>query len=407
MHEVARNEENLTERKRGSTYKRGREDWGRVRKLPSGKVQAGYTTPQGQFVLSPKTFTTLTDAREWLTMTRSDIMRGVSSNTSYEDSQAKKAGDRVTLGQYAQQWRARNSITGLRPLKPRTVMEYERYMKSTMHELAEMRLGAITAADVERWYLETATRAPNQAAKAYSHLKTVMSDAVIRKARTSNPCLVDRRNRQLETAEAQVPTKNQVSKMMDAAPEHLKALIELAAWGGFRKGELLELRRKDLTLMEAEGKAVTGKSGVPLYEVTVQRTVMTHSGAKTVGTPKTKASKRVVSMPERSSSIIERHFELMPDGPEVLLFPGPKTIGGAWDKHFGDSSFHQTFDRIRKAADYGGSFHSLRSFALTIYGETGATLAQIMRRGGHTRVETAMRYQRDLGTDLDRVTLLG
>jgi integrase len=234
-----------------------------------------------------------------------------------------------------------------------------------------------------------------------------MSDAVVRKFRTSNPCIVDRRNRKLETAEAQVPTSNQVSKMMDAAPEHLKALIEFAAWGGFRKGELLELRRKDLSLMMKDGKPLTGKSGVHLYEVAVQRTVMTHGGAKTIGTPKTNASKRVVSMPERSSAIIERHFALMPKGPEVLLFPGPNTISGAWDKHFGDSSFHATFDRLRKAAGYGGSFHSLRAFALTIYGETGATLAQIMRRGGHTRVETAMRYQRDLGTDLDKVSLLG
>lgn len=334
-------------------------------------------------------------------------MRGVASDTAYQDSQMVKVGNRVTLGQYAQQWRSKNSITGLNPLKPRTVMEYERYMRSTMTRLADMRLGAITAEDVESWYLEAATRAPNQAAKAYSHLKTVMSDAVVRKLRTSNPCIVDRRNRQLETAEAQVPTSNQVSKMMDAAPEHLKALIELAAWGGFRKGELLELRRKDLSLMMKDQKPVTGKSGVHLYEVAVQRTVMTHGGAKTIGTPKTNASKRVVSMPERSSAVIERHFALMPKGPEVLLFPGPNTIIGAWDKHFGDSSFHATFDRLRKAAGYEGSFHSLRAFALTVYGETGATLAQIMRRGGHTRVETAMRYQRDLGTDLDRVSLLG
>jgi integrase len=384
-----------------------RERWGRVRKLPSGRVQAGYKTLEGKVILSPSTFDTLTEARGWLSVRRSEIMRGVASDTAYEDAQLVKEGDRVTLGQYAEQWRTRNSITGLNPLKPRTVMEYERYMRSTMSKLAGMRLGTITAEDVEGWYLETATRAPNQASKAYSHLKTVMSDAVVRKFRTSNPCIVDRRNRKLETAEAQVPTSNQVSKMMDAAPEHLKALIEFAAWGGFRKGELLELRRKDLSIMMKDGKPLTGKSGVHLYEVAVQRTVMTHGGAKTIGTPKTNASKRVVSMPERSSAIIERHFALMPKGPEVLLFPGPNTISGAWDKHFGDSSFHATFDRLRKAAGYGGSFHSLRAFALTIYGETGATLAQIMRRGGHTRVETAMRYQRDLGTDLDKVSLLG
>jgi integrase len=394
-------------RPKGVIYKRNRESWGRVRKLTSGKFQAAYVNPQGKLVYSPKTFESLSLARDWLTIKKSDIMRGVASDTSYEDAIAIKEGDKTTLGQYAQQWRARNSIAGLSPLKPRTVMEYERYMRSTMPELAEMRIGAITAADIELWYLKVANRAPNQAAKAYSHLKTIMSDSVIRKLRTSNPCIVDKRNRQIETAEVQIPTTEQVSQMMDAAPVHLRALIELAAWGGFRKGELLELRRKDLSIMEKNGKATTGKNGVHLYEVSVQRTVMTHGGAKIVGTPKTKASKRLVSMPERSSPILEAHFALMPDGPDVLLFPGPNTISGAWDKHWVDSSFHETFDRIRTAAGYTGSFHTLRSFALTTYGETGATLAQIMRRGGHTRVETAMRYQRDLGNDLDRITLLG
>jgi integrase len=386
-----------------------RESWGRVRKLPSGRVQAGYTTPQGKTILADSTFDTLLQARSWLAVKRSEIIRGVASDTSYQDSQMGKVGAKVTLGQFAQEWRARNSITGLNPLKPRTLIEYERYMKTAMPKLAEMPLGAITSEDVDSWYLETATRAPNEAAKAYSHMKTLMSDAVIRRLRTSNPCIVDKRNRRVEAAPVQVPTKEQVSKMMAAAPEQLNALIELAAWGGFRKGELLELRRKDVNAMMKNGKPVAGKSGVPLYEVSVQRTVMTHCSANTIGTPKTKSSKRVVSMPERSSAIIERHFELMPDGPEVLLFPGPKSIenNGAWDEHFADSTFSYSWNKIRKAADYGGTFHSLRAFALTVYGETGATLAQIMRRGGHSRVETAMIYQRDLGNDLDRVTLLG
>ena len=387
--------------------KNKKESWGRIRKLPSGRYQAGFLSPMKQLIAAPSTFDTLSEARGWLAVKRSEIMRGVASETSYEDSRMAKQSQQITLAEYAQQWRARNSITGLNPLKPRTVMEYERYMRSTMPRLAAMPLGAIMAADVERWFLETATRAPNQAAKAYSHLKTLMSDAVIRKLRTSNPCIVDKRNRQIEAVEAQVPTMDQVRRMFEAAPEHLKALIELAAWGGFRKGELLELRRKDIRAMSESGTPITGKNGIQLYEISIARSVMTHGGAQAIGTPKTNASKRIVPMPERSSAVIENHFALMPKGPETLMFPAPNTIGGAWDKHYHDSSFHETFDRLRKVVGYTGSFHSLRAFALTVYGETGATLAQIMRRGGHTRVETAMRYQRDLGTDLDRVNLLG
>lgn len=38
-------------------------------------------------------------------------------------------------------------------------------------------------------------------------------------------------------------------------------------------------------------------------------------------------------------------------------------------------------------------FHDLRHTGLTLYAQQGATLAEIMERGGHSDVEVAMRYQ--------------
>ena len=38
-------------------------------------------------------------------------------------------------------------------------------------------------------------------------------------------------------------------------------------------------------------------------------------------------------------------------------------------------------------------FHDLRHTGMTLYGQAGATLADLMRRGGHTSPDTVMIYQ--------------
>ena len=46
-------------------------------------------------------------------------------------------------------------------------------------------------------------------------------------------------------SEPPAPTSEQVYIMLENAPTSFNAIIALAAYGGLRKGEILELRRKD------------------------------------------------------------------------------------------------------------------------------------------------------------------
>lgn len=60
----------------GRERKPTRAKWGKVRRLPSGRLQASYVGPDGVRYTAPTTYTTQTDADGWLSAQRADIERG-------------------------------------------------------------------------------------------------------------------------------------------------------------------------------------------------------------------------------------------------------------------------------------------------------------------------------------------
>ena len=75
--------------------KKGRRRFGNVRKLPSGRFQARYLGPDGIERTAPNTFDTEKLAKDWLTVTEAEIIRG--------DWTAPEAGE-VQLGDYGARW---------------------------------------------------------------------------------------------------------------------------------------------------------------------------------------------------------------------------------------------------------------------------------------------------------------
>ncbi len=80
----------------------GRRRFGRIRKLPSGRWQARYSTPAGKDMAAPATFPTKTAAERWLSGVETDLDRG----TWVDPQQGQEP-----LAQYAEQWlRARPDL---------------------------------------------------------------------------------------------------------------------------------------------------------------------------------------------------------------------------------------------------------------------------------------------------------
>ncbi|NLF16748.1 MAG: tyrosine-type recombinase/integrase, partial [Lentisphaerae bacterium] len=112
-------------------------------------------------------------------------------------------------------------------------------------------------------------------------------------------------------------------------------------------------------------------------------------GETIVGTPKSDAGIRVVSIPKSVKPALKRHLADH-TGPESddLLFPA------ASGKHLHPSSLMKHFRKARAAAGRDDlRFHDLRHTAATTAALTGATLAELMARMGHSTSEAALAYQ--------------
>jgi len=107
-----------------------------------------------------------------------------------------------------------------------------------------------------------------------------------------------------------------------------------------------------------------------------------------LGQPKTDAGRRTIAIPPKLLPAIEEHLKHVDPNPVAWLFPGE-------GEH---PARPRTLDRIwRKARLAIGRpdlrFHDLRHSGLTWAASTGASVAEIMKRGGHASPSAALRYQ--------------
>lgn len=378
------------------TSKRTKRGFGSVERLASGRYRVRYTGPDGLRRSARMTYTSKASADKELTR----ILLAIESGLWHID-ESPQGGDldprNMTLSDLARHWREQRVTAQGRQLSPRTLAEYERLIESTLFIFRNRPIRSITRQAIESWRAPEIHRAPNQTTKAYKHLKTLMTFAHKRSWILSNPCDLERATNYSPATRPVIPTLAQVELMLAESPEPLKAILALASWGGLRKGEIFELRRKDIEIIKGRTKADT------LVWVHVRRGVVWQERRAIVRQPKSEKGKRAVPLPPRVTEILLAHLRGMSLDPEALLFerrPGS-------NEHWLESQLRPHWEAIRALAGFEGRFHSLRAFGATEFGKTGATAQEIMDRFGHKNIETAMLYQRSTGREADLVRLLG
>ncbi len=370
---------------------------GSVRKLPSGRYQLRYTDPNGLRRTGAKTYPTKAMAELELSRIRGAIDAGTWSEISEIDApRAFVDGKKITLREVADQWRELRLNKRGQPLSPNTLNEYKRLIEKVLVSIVDKPVRSITSRDIEQWWISPEQRnSPNQASKAYSHLKTLMTYAAKKHWVIENPCDIEGASKFTPEREELIPTVKQVAIMLEVAPEPYKAIIALAAWGGLRKGEILELRRKDFEFLKTDTET--------WILVNINRAVIWQGVNAQVRAPKTAGSIRVVQLPQRVNEILTSHLRGVPIDPEALLFP----TNSSSNSHFSKHQLTRSWYRIRSEAGYPARFHSLRAFAATEFAKTGATTKEIMDRFGHRNIDTAMRYQRSTGRDAELLRRIG
>jgi integrase len=346
-----------------TTPTRRRRGFGQIRRLPSGRYQASHIAPGGRRVNAPATFTARKDAEAWLAEAQTDISRD-------EWRRPEPVRNVVTFAAYAASWLATRKLT------PRTRDEYRKILDGhLLPAFGKLALDEITAPMVRAWHAGLDT-GPTRKAHAYGLLHAILATAVADDALASNPARIRGATQVKRARKIRPATPPEVAAIAEGMRPAYRAMVLLAAWCGLRFGELAELRRADIDLA----------GGV----VHVRRGVTHVAGASVVGSPKSAAGVRDVHIPPHLVPIIEGHLaEHVGPARDALLFVSPS------GRHLrSDSRMH---DEFRAAAAEAGrpdlTFHGLRHTGATFAAQTGATLADLMARLGHSTPNAAMLYQ--------------
>lgn len=359
--------------------------FGTIAPLASGRYRARYTGPDGVKYSAKVQFQTKRDARAWLNARHNEIVTARWKPPAV-------AGE--TFGSYAARWIKE------RDLAESTREDYEDLLAGHLAPLAGLTLRAITAPMITTWHAGLRSRprprtvprrgsatdrprdsAPGplgrtQKAHCYSLVRSILNTAEQHDLIDRNPCRIPGAGTSGKAVhKAEPATLAQVGLIMDHMPDRFAALVLLATWDALRFGEAVALRRFDV---EPDGSAVR-----------VRRGVVRLKGRRVEGDTKTESSKRDINTPPHLHATIVDHLaRFVGPEPDALLFPGPD---GRW---LSAETHRKLWLPAREAAGLPGfHWHDLRHTGAVLAASTGATLAELMARLGHSTPAAALRYQ--------------
>jgi integrase len=361
--------------------------FGAVETLPSGRHRARYRGPDGRRYTAPTLFLNQRDARGWLALRQAEIIKG---KWMPPDAEAKPQ-PKLTLKVYANQWIEQ------RDLKARTYEHYRKLLDDhILDALGHWPIASITADDVRAWHTKLGTNnTPTLRAHAYGLLRTIMGTAASDGKITANPCVIRGAGSARRVHKIRPASLDEIAVIAEEMPEQYRAMVLLAAWCALRFGELTELQRRDIVIVEptndqiASAAANSADTPESYGVVRVERAVVRIKDGFQVTTPKSDAGIRDVAIPPHLLPVMKDHLARFV-GPErdALLFPAQQ--GG----HLAPATLYRRFYTARDTAKRSDlRWHDLRHSGAVLAAATGATLAELMARLGHSTPAAAMRYQ--------------
>lgn len=359
--------------------------FGSVDKLATG-YRARYFGPDGRRYKAPTLFLTKKEARSWLSLRHAEIVRKAWEPPEAQEQKVTKQ----TFNEYALQWLDNRLVDG-RPLKPRTREHYEALLDEHIYPtFGSLPLTSITSEDVRTWHAKLDKATPTLRAHCYSLLRAILSTAASDGKIAANPCVIRGAGTARRVHKIRPASLDELETITKEMPEPYRAMILLASWCALRFGELAELRRMDLDLETDE-------------VIRVRRAVVRTKSGFEVTTPKSAAGQRDVAIPPHLLPALEDHLaKHVGKKPDSLVFPAKH--GG----HLAPATLYRQFYKARgKAKRTDLRFHDLRHSGAVLAAATGASLAELMARLGHSTPQAAMRYQHAAaGRDREIASLL-
>jgi len=210
-----------------------------------------------------------------------------------------------------------------------------------------------------------------------------------------NPCNIPGAASYQPKPKGKLASKDVIDRLIGESENPWKAFFAIVVYGGLRRGEVAELRISDLLWTDGPETRVA---------INVQRACKwTSNGSVEVGRPKSEASVRTVWLGRIPTLVLRDYLLARPTRPDALLFSQDE----AGNFHFKESTIRNEVKKAGVKFGFTESLHRLRDFSLTLYAQQGATLQELMKRGGHSNVKAAMAYQRDAGRDAELAARMG
>jgi integrase len=225
-----------------------------------------------------------------------------------------------------------------------------------MHDVP---LVAMSPALVREWYATAmrGTGGRSSIAQSYRLLRAVMNTAVRDGAIVKNPCQIKGAGSD-RAKERPVASPDQVAALVDAITPRYRAFVLLAAWCGFRRGEIIGIHRADV---DVEAGTIT---------IRHNRVELLESPEAFDADPKTDAGKRTVTVPPHVVPVLRQHIEDYAGRDQVFV--------GRKDAPMRGNAAYQAFARARKKVGMDGfTLHDMRHTGQTLAAATGATIKDL------------------------------
>jgi integrase len=357
---------------------RTRRGFGRIERRDNGRYRAAYTGPDGRLYRAPVTFDAKDDAVAWLSARRAEIQMEVWAPEVAARGARKR--DVPTFRAYADLWLETRKTKG-RELRPTTRRQYRMLLdKFILPTFGDEPIDRISNEAVNAWYDALAPGRETIRAQSYSLLRTIFASATSERPHPwipYNPAHIRGAGSTKRAHQVQPTSLDELRIIVEALPDRYKLMALLAAWCAMRFGELAELRRGDIDMRT--------------NRVKIRRGVVRVDGKFIVGPPKSDAGSRDVAIPPHLVPLVKDHLKkFTAPGRDALLFPASADE----NLHMAPSTLYKVYYPARKAAGREDlRWHDLRHTGAVLAAQTGATLAELMGRLGHSTPGAAMRYQ--------------
>lgn len=331
-----------------------------------------------------KTFQTKVEAARWLD--EQELLKRRGEWEHPDKIKARKEAEQKAA-QYAEQFTVDSLIdTWLKSIQ-RSRTEATYYTYQTKIRYTRKILGKTPVANLTRDRIENViNRAyidnkPGAAYEAVTRLRALLLWAKKRGDIDANLTagITWPTRKEIRKRDQKIITPESIEKLYHAMPKHVAIAIYLGAYCSLRIGEVRGLQRRDIIC-----------SSENLLRIRVRRQVSNKARSK-VTAPKTAAGVRELAVPKFMEQALLHHLDAyVGQAPEAFI------ISSSHDSLYpiGESTLRKFFDDARERLGLEWLwFHDLRRSGLTLFAQSGATLGELMARGGHADIDTVRVYQ--------------